>query len=67
MAAPSTEELRAQLAMIDFSSDRRTAAVASVKAKASNKSKAQGKPPGGWTTMPNSSAVNRLEQGNARL
>ena len=78
MVAPSSEELFAQLEMISFAADRR-AALANVKAKANSKnSKNKSKPVTATATSatftsgyvrPTSteSAVNRLEQGTARL
>ena len=71
MSAPSPNELYAQLAMISSAADRRAADLVSVKAKISNqgskvKVKAKNSTPR-VSTPANDPALNRLEQGTARL
>ena len=69
MSAPSPNELYAQLAMISSAADRRAADLVSVKAKISNqgsKVKVKNSTPR-VTTPANDPALNRLEQGTARL
>ena len=66
MTVPSSKDLYAQLAMISSASDRR-AALANVKAKAITKSKAILSTSTYINVPVSNSAVNRLEQGTARL
>ena len=67
MAAPSPNELYAQLAMISSAADRRAADLVSVKAKISGQgSKAKSSTPRAQVPA-NQPALNRLEQGTARL
>ena len=66
MTAPSSEDLFAQLAMISSASDRR-AALANVKAKANTKNKSIRSASTVVPVSVSNSAVNRLEQGTARL
>ena len=66
MTVPSSKDLYAQLAMISSASDRR-AALVNVKAKAITKIKAIGSTSTYMNVPVSNSAVNRLEQGTARL
>ena len=67
MSAPSPNELYAQLAMISSAADRRAADLVSVKAKISGQgSKTKSSTPRAQVPA-NQPALNRLEQGTARL